>query len=45
MGDKNYYAILGIGRDADDEAVKQAFRERAKECHPDLNPGDTVAEQ
>ncbi len=45
MGATNYYAVLGIGRDADDEAVKQAFRERAKECHPDLNPDAATAEQ
>ncbi|MEJ2228756.1 MAG: DnaJ domain-containing protein [Alphaproteobacteria bacterium] len=44
MGTKNYYEILGVGRDADDEAVKQAFREQAKNCHPDRNPGDQHAE-
>lgn len=44
MGE-NYFDILGIGRDADDEAVKQAFREMAKACHPDRNPGDASAEQ
>ena len=30
--------------DADDEAVKQAYRERAKHFHPDRNPGDHAAE-
>mgnify|MGYP001766789812 CR=1 FL=1 len=42
---ENYYDILGIGKDADDETVKQAFREQAKSCHPDRNPGNAQAEQ
>jgi hypothetical protein len=45
MGTKNYYEILGINRDADDDIVKQAFRELAKHCHPDRNPDDAQAEQ
>jgi hypothetical protein len=42
---ENYYDILGIGKDADDEKVKQAFREHAKNCHPDRNPDNAQAEQ
>lgn len=29
------YAVLGVGRDASQDEIKQAFRERALECHPD----------
>lgn len=34
----DHYKVLGIGRKADPEQVKQAYRERAKHCHPDVNP-------
>jgi curved DNA-binding protein CbpA len=34
----NYYEILEIDHDATREAVKAAFRSRAKKCHPDLHP-------
>jgi hypothetical protein len=44
MDAESYYDILGIRPDADDEAVKQAYRERAKHFHPDRNPGDHAAE-
>ena len=45
MKAENCYEILGIGPSADDEEVKQAFREMAKHYHPDRNPGDTEAER
>jgi curved DNA-binding protein CbpA len=45
MDAENHYEILGIGLDADDEEVKQAFRELAKTLHPDRNPGDAAAER
>jgi len=44
MDTENYYEILGIRPDASDEAVKQAYRELAKNYHPDRNPGDRDAE-
>ena len=45
MSDKrDYYDVLGVGRDADDKALKSAFRKLAKKYHPDINPGDTEAE-
>lgn len=34
-GDADPYAVLGVARDADDEAVKAAFRRLAQEHHPD----------
>ncbi|MFV0465177.1 MAG: molecular chaperone DnaJ [Lachnospiraceae bacterium] len=40
MADKrDYYEVLGIGRDADDATIKKAFRTLAKQYHPDMNPG------
>ncbi len=39
------YEILGIGRDADKDAVRKAYRRLAKESHPDLHPGDAAAEE
>ncbi len=41
----DYYAILCITEDADQDAVKRAYRERALEHHPDRNPGDLTAEE
>ncbi len=38
------YEILGIGRDADKDAIRTAYRRLAKETHPDLHPGDAAAE-
>ena len=37
------YKVLGVGRDATDEEIKQAYRRLAKKYHPDLNPGDQEA--
>ena len=45
MAAENHYDVLGIGPDADDDAVKQAFRELAKTLHPDYNPGNDEAER
>jgi molecular chaperone DnaJ len=41
---KDYYATLGVGRDASPEEIKKAFRRLARESHPDANPGDSGAE-
>src|ERR1700716_1974339 len=37
------YEILGLKRDADDAAIKAAYRKLAKRHHPDLHPGDKKA--
>ena len=39
------YDVLGIDSNADDAAIKAAFRRAAKECHPDLNDGDRNGER
>lgn len=45
MADKrDYYEVLGVPRDADDAALKKAYRVLAKKYHPDTNPGDKEAE-
>ncbi len=41
---KDYYQILGIAKTASDAEIRQAFRRLARQYHPDLNPGDKVAE-
>ncbi len=43
--DKDFYAILGVPHDADAKAVKKAYRQLARQWHPDSKPGDTAAEQ
>ena len=45
MAAENYYEILGLRKGANDEEVKQAFRELAKTLHPDRNPSDPDAER
>lgn len=41
---RDYYAILGVSRDATTEEIKKAFRRVARETHPDANPDDPEAE-
>ena len=40
---RDYYEVLGIPKDADDAAIKKAYRALAKKYHPDTNPGDAAA--
>lgn len=42
---RDYYEVLGVGKDADDNAIKKAYRVLAKKYHPDMNPGDAEAEK
>ena len=39
------YSILGVARDASDEAIRKAYRKLARKHHPDLNPDDPAAEE
>jgi len=41
----DYYDALGVGRDADPDEIKRAFRQLARDTHPDSNPDDPTAEQ
>lgn len=41
----NPYQVLGVSRDADDAAIKQAYRRLAQASHPDHNPDDPTAEE
>ena len=45
MAKRDYYEVLGIERNADEDAIKKAYRQMAKKYHPDINPGNKEAEE
>lgn len=42
---RNYYEILGVPKNATGDEIKQSYRRLARQFHPDLNPGNKVAEE
>jgi molecular chaperone DnaJ len=44
MAKRDFYEILGVGKQADEKELKAAYRKLAKQLHPDANPGDKTAE-
>nr|WP_085830453.1 DnaJ domain-containing protein [Collinsella vaginalis] len=45
MNQKDYYAILGVPRDADKREIQKAFQKKARTLHPDINKAPDAEER
>ena len=45
MAKRDYYEVLGVNRDADEDTLKKAYRRLAMKHHPDRNPDNPKSEE